>query len=452
MKADKPKVLVVDDDSVVRNQMKWALAEQYQVLPAEDRRSALDHFRKHQPAVVTLDLGLPPCRSDPSEGYLALSEMLQVDPLLKVIVITGQDENENALVAIGHGAFDFFCKPIDIEALKVVIGRAFYIYDVEARGRELRKGSQAQFFEGMIGKSAQMQKAFESIRRVAGSDAPVLIVGESGTGKEMAARAVHHLSKRSAGPFVPINCGAIPENLLESELFGHEKGSFTGAHAQRQGRIEAAQDGTLFLDEIGELDPPLQVKLLRFLQEGQLERVGGRKPLKVETRVICATNSDLRAAMAEGRFREDLYYRIGVVVITMPPLREREGDVRYLAETLMERLAAEQGKTLVLSRKALDAMEAHSWPGNVRELENRLRRAVIMAEGSQISADDLELGSPAMAHESLGLARAHEAVDREMVERALARNRGNLTRCAEELKISRPTMYQLLDRLGISRK
>ncbi len=449
---DRPSVLITDDDEYVRSQMRWALNAQYDVLLAEDRDCALELLRAHRPRVVTLDLGLPPCPSDPSEGFLALGEMLVFDPLLKIIVITGQGDQENAFTAIGRGAFDFFCKPVDLEALKVVIARAMFLYGVEDKRREQMSTDHSQAFQGMIGKSPQMEAVYDKIRKVAAAEAAVLIVGESGTGKEMAARAIHMLSSRKAGPFIPINCGAIPENLLESELFGHEKGSFTGAHARKEGRIEAAQGGTLFLDEIGELAPQLQVKLLRYLQEGAVERVGGRSPVKVDARVICATNMDLRAAMAEGRFREDLYYRIGVIVISMPPLRDREGDIRHLAESLLNQLAAEHDRALAFTTKAMDAMERYSWPGNVRELENRLRRAVIMAEGSQIAPADLELGGRAEAHQSQGLAKAREAVEREMIERALAKYRGNLTRCAEELKISRPTLYELIEKLGIARK
>lgn len=280
----------------------------------------------------------------------------------------------------------------------------------------------------------------------------MLIVGESGTGKELAARALHRLSARRDGPFVAINCGAIPENLLESELFGHEKGAFTGAHIQRQGRIEASQGGSLFLDEIGELSPALQVKLLRFLQEQQIERIGGRKTIQVDARVICATNADLRKAMAEGRFREDLYYRIGVVVISIPPLRDRQGDIPLLAKALLRRHIAEQKKTLTFNSKAMEAMEAHRWTGNVREMENRLRRASIMAEGSQITPADLELEAVQSKYDMMGMREAREAVERELIERALARNKGNLTRCGEELKISRPTLYEMIEKFGLARK
>ena len=449
---DKPRALITEDDEDVRNQMKWALVSDYEVFVAGDRPTALDILRNEHPQVVTLDLGLPPCPGDAQEGFLALGDILQIDPLTKVIVITGQGEKKNALQAVGQGAYDFFCKPVDLEALKVVLSRAVYVHQLECENRELLKSNRFESFEGMIGCSPQMKVVFDSIQKVATTDAPVLLVGESGTGKELAASAIHRLGARKDGPFVPINCGAIPENLLESELFGHEKGAFTGAHMQRQGRIEAAQGGTLFLDEIGELSLTLQVKLLRFLQEKQIERVGGRRLIEVDARVITATNADLRQSMADGKFREDLYYRIGVVAITMPPLREREGDVPLLAQALLQRLAEEQKKTLTLSRKALNAIETYTWPGNVRELENRLRRAVIMAEGNQITPDDLQLVGQNESVQSVGLFQARETVERDLIERAIAKNRGNLTRCAEELKISRPTLYELIERLGIARK
>jgi two-component system, NtrC family, response regulator len=297
-----------------------------------------------------------------------------------------------------------------------------------------------------------MQSVFQHISKVAATDAPVLISGESGTGKELAARAIHNLSARRNGPFVAINCGAIPETLLESELFGHEKGSFTGAHTQREGRVELANDGTLFLDEIGEITPLLQVKLLRFLQEHMIERIGGRKSIPVNARIICATNVDLRKAMAEGQFREDLYYRIGVVIIDMPPLRDRGNDVVLLAESMLERIAAEYKKTLTFSKKALQAIETYNWPGNVRELENRLRRAVIMIQGRQITNQDLSLDGPHTPYETMGLNKAREAIERDLIQRAIARNRGNLTRCADELQIARSSLYELIEKLGISRK
>jgi two-component system, NtrC family, response regulator len=449
----KPKILIVEDDEFVANQMKWALASDNEVFLAEDRASGLEILRKERPAVATLDLGLPPSPGDPTEGFLALGEMLQLDPMLKVMVITGQDENENALNAIGQGAYDFFCKPVDIESLKVVINRAVRVRELEMQNRERQaSGSDETSFEGMLGGCAKMKSVFENIRKVAATDAPVLLAGESGTGKELAARAIHRQSVRRSAPFVAINCGAIPETLLESELFGHEKGAFTGAHILREGRLETANRGTLFLDEIGEISSALQVKLLRFLQEHIIERVGGRRTISVDTRVICATNVDLRKAMASGRFREDLYYRIGVVTILLPPLRDRDSDITLLAEKLLQRISAEYKKTLTFNKKALRAIETYGWPGNVRELENRIRRAVIMVEGRQVTQQDLSLDGPFAEYEAMGLNKAREAVERELIERALARNRGNLTKCADELQIARSSLYELIEKLGIARK
>jgi two-component system NtrC family response regulator len=448
---DRTKILIIEDDEFVAQQMKWALAADYSVFLAEDRVSGLELVRREHPSVVTLDLGLPPSAGDTTEGFRALGEMLQSDPLLKIIVITGQDEQQNALEAIRQGAFDFFCKPVDMASLKTVIGRAAFIHELEKKNHQQPGGSEDSF-EGMLGKCPKMQSVFQSIRKVAATDAPVLISGESGTGKELAARAIHRLSARKNGPFVAINCGAIPETLLESELFGHEKGSFTGAHIQREGRLEAANKGTLFLDEIGEITPALQVKLLRFLQEHTIERVGGRRPISLDVRVICATNVDLQRAMAEGKFREDLYYRIGVVNISMPALRDRNGDIGLLAEHFLQRIAAEYKKTLGFNKKARQVLETYHWPGNVRELENRLRRAVIMAEGKQVTPQDLSLDGPYGEYEAMGLNKAREAIERDLIERAIARNRGNLTKCADDLQIARSSLYELIEKLGISRK
>jgi two-component system NtrC family response regulator len=449
---EKARVLIVEDDDFVRDQMKWALAAQYEVFMAEDRAAAMDICLREHPLLVTLDLGLPPSPGTAQEGFRALNEMLQFDPLLKVLIISGQGERENALAAIGQGAYDFFCKPVDLEALRIVLGRALNVYRLERERRERLKNHDAESFEGMIGRSPKMRSVFEQIRKVASSHLPVLIAGENGTGKELAARAIHRLSQRKTGPFIAINCSAIPETLLESELFGHEKGSFTGAHVQRQGRLEGAQDGTLFLDEIGELSLAIQVKLLRFLQDQTIERVGGRKPIYVDARVICATNVDLQKAIAQGKFREDLYYRIGVVIISLPPLRERNGDITLLAESILQRLAAEQEKSLTFSRKALEAIEAYPWPGNVRELENKLNRAVIMAGGKQVTPEDLSLVGPYAEYEAMGLYQAREAIERDLIERAITRNRGNLTRCAEELQIARSSLYEMIEKLGIARK
>src|SRR3989449_4816441 len=322
-----PVLLLVDDDEAIRTQMKWALSADYEIISAEDRVGAVENFKKKKPAVTLLDLGLPPRPADPDEGLATLAELKAVDEMAKVIVISGQGEKKNALEAVAAGAYDFLCKPVDPDELKLLLKRCIYLADLEREYRKAQEGQRANVFESMLGSSPQMQGVFAFIRKVATTDAPVLLLGESGTGKEMAALAIHRRSSRKDGPFIAINCSAIPENLLESELFGHEKGSFTGAHVQRKGRIESASGGTLFLDEIGELPALLQVKLLRFLQEQCIERVGGRKEIQVDTRVIAATNSDLTKALKEGTFREDLYYRLAVVVLRLPGLRERTGDI-----------------------------------------------------------------------------------------------------------------------------
>lgn len=454
---DKPRILIIDDDDELRTQMKWALNTHYDVLLAEDRPSGLEILAREKPAVVTLDLGLPPSPGDTREGFLALADMLQVDPLLKVLVVTGQNERHNGVEAISQGAYDFFAKPVNIDELRVVVDRAIHVQQLERERRDLyNKGiadaASGDSFDGMIATSKQMQPVFAAIEKVSATDVSVLIIGESGTGKELVARAIHRRSVRQGRPFVAINCGAIPENLLESELFGHEKGAFTGAHLQRQGRVEMAQGGTLFLDEIGDLPTALQVKLLRFLQDHTVERIGGRSSIHVDARVLAATNVDLGKAMASGRFREDLYYRLGVVLISVPPLREREGDLVLLARAFLQRHAETLRKELVFTPTAIKAIEFHSWPGNVRELENRIQRAAIMGENGRISPKDLGLTSTYSEPQGRGLSKAREAVERQMVESAIGRNKGNLTRAAADLGISRPTLYELIDKLGIPRK
>src|SRR5499427_6273019 len=447
-----PKLLIVDDDELICTQMKWGLSHDYEVFVAEDRQTALQTFRAERPQVVLLDLGLPPHIGTPEEGFATLSEILAQDSLTKVIIISGQGEKNSALQAIGAGAYDFLNKPVHLEELKVILKRTFHVANLERSYRELQHQVQEDTFEAMLGASPQMQRVFNSVRKVAGADAPVLVLGESGTGKEMVAQAIHRRSARKDGPFVAINCGAIPENLLESELFGHERGSFTGAHASRKGRIEMAAGGTLFLDEIGELPTLLQVKLLRFLQQQTLERVGGRQEIQVDARVIAATNADLKRAIAEGEFREDLYYRLAVVVIGLPPLRERNGDITLLAQDFLRRCATKRGKrNLSFTRDALRAMHEHTWPGNVRELENRVRRAVIMAERKNLSAEDLELGALAAAHQGGSLKEARETVEREMIEKALRKHSGKIAPAAVELCVSRPTLYELMEKLGIRR-
>ncbi|MDE3068166.1 MAG: PEP-CTERM-box response regulator transcription factor [Verrucomicrobiota bacterium] len=448
-----PELLIVDDDDEIRTQMKWALAEDYEILLAGDRAGALETFRATRPPVVLLDLGLPPQPATPEEGLAALAELLALDRQTKIVIITGQGEKETALRAIGAGAYDFLCKPVEMDEMKFLLKRCFHTAQLEREYREMQHLLQGDAFEGMLGASKSMQAAFETIRKVATTDAPVLILGESGTGKEMAARAIHQRSARKDGPFVAINCSAIPETLLESELFGHEKGSFTGAHVQRQGRIESAGGGTLFLDEIGEVPLPLQVKLLRFLQEQSLERVGGREEIQIDTRVIAATNADLKKSMASGAFREDLFYRLAVVQLVMPPLREREGDIRLIAQSFLQRYAAQARKAgLTFDRESLRALTAYPWPGNVRELDNCIRRAVIMAPGKRLTVQDLELPSTTALQRPITLKDARETVERELVQRALQKHSGKIAAAAAELGVSRPTLYELMEKLGIARE
>jgi len=448
----KPKLLIVDDDEEIRTQMRWALAADYEILPAGDRATAVESFRSERPPVVLLDLGLPPHPSTPEEGLATLSDLLAIDSLAKVVVITGQGEKEVALRAVGAGAYDFLGKPAEMGELKLLLKRCFHVARLEREYREMRQRLQGDSFEGMLGTSPRMQVVFDAIRKVATTDAPVLLLGESGTGKEMAARAIHQRSSRKDGAFVAINCSAIPETLLESELFGHEKGAFTGAHIQRKGRIENADGGTLFLDEIGEVPLPLQVKLLRFLQEQRIERVGGRQEIQVDTRVLAATNSDLKKNLGEGRFREDLYYRLAVVQIVLPPLRDREDDLPLLTQSFLQEFAAQNGKTgLAFRPEALRAMRLYAWPGNVRELQNRVRRAVIMSEGKRLTAQDLELALPATSAPGASLKEARESLEREMIQLALKKHSGKITAAAVDLGVSRPTLYELMDKLGIQR-
>ena len=448
----KTKVLIVDDDPEILAQMKWALGQQYDVLSAEDRAGALEIFKAEQPAVTLLDLGLPPRPNDCEEGLAALSELLGIDKSAKVIVISGQSEKTNALQAVGAGAYDFVCKPVDIQELKLLLERCIYVVQLEREYRKLQESVHAESFEDMLGGSPQMQGVFANIRKVAKTNAPVLLLGESGTGKEMAALAIHRRSLRKDGPFIAINCNAIPENLLESELFGHEKGSFTGAHTQRKGIMESAAAGTVFLDEIGELPPPVQVKLLRFLQEHRFQRVGGRQEIQIDTRIIAATNVQLKQAVTDGKFREDLYFRLAVVVIKLPPLREREDDAALLAREFLQRYAAQNDRTkLVFLPDALRAITRYSWPGNVRELQNRVKRAVIMASGSRLTAKDLELEQD-QDLAATTLKHAREQVEREMIEQALKRNSGKITSAAADLGISRPTLYELMEKLGIAKE
>jgi len=442
----KARLLIIDDDESILTQLRWGLAGDYEVLGAGDRAVAMSQFAARPAQVVLLDLGLPPLPATPTEGLGLLSDLLAEDAFCKVIVATGQSERESALEAIGRGAYDYLNKPIDMEELKRVLNRAFHVSQLEREHALLEERLAGCAFEGFVGASPAMEAVFGSIRKVAPTEAPVLLVGESGTGKELAARAIHNCSPRRSGPFVAINCGAIPENLLESELFGHEKGAFTGAVCQRIGHVEAASGGTLFLDEVGELSPALQVKLLRFLQDRCITRLGGHNEIQLDVRIVAATNSDLRDLIGGERFREDLYYRLAVVVLTLPPLRERGNDLRLLAQTFLRRFGADNGRRNVrFSRAALQAMECYHWPGNVRELENRVRRGVIMAEGRQISARELELDG--VHSKPMSLREARDRTDQMLVEQALRRNGGNVTGAARDLGVSRPTLYELISKL-----
>ena len=449
----KPRLLIVDDDEDIRSQMKWALVQDYDVSLAEDRASALLKYQEHHPIAVLLDLGLPPNPADSMEGFKTLNDILALDGRAKIIMITGQSEKNNALQAIGHGAYDFLCKPVDMAELIVILKRAIHVAQLEKDYYAMEQRLGPDSFEGMLGAGPLMQEVFAQIRKVATTDAPVLILGESGTGKEMAAQAIHRSSPRKNGPFVAINCGAIPEHLLESELFGHEKGSFTGAHVQRCGRIETAAGGTLFLDEIGELPSQLQVKILRYLQELYVERVGGREKIPVDARVIAATNADLKRAMQEGKFREDLFYRLAVVVFKLPPLRDRKNDVLLLAQSFLQTFAAQNKKeNQKFSQDALRAIQSYHWPGNVRELENRIKRAVIMSEGKWVTAANLELTDSTETNAVRSLKEAREGLESTMIRQALRRNNGNISKAASELGISRPTLYEMIDKLGISKE
>ena len=401
---------------------------------------------------MILDLGLPPFPNQPDEGMAILFEVLGRDRTAKVIIISGQGEKENALRAVGSGAYDFLSKPVNIDELAFLLRRCFYVAELEREHRELQRSLGGGGFEGLLGASQEMQNVFGVIRKVASSEVPVLLLGESGTGKEMAAQAIHRCSPRKEGPFFAINCSAIPDNLLESELFGHEKGAFTGAHVQRKGLVERAANGTLLLDEIGDLPLTLQVKLLRFLQEQTFIRVGGREEIRCDARVITATNADLKQAIVQGKFREDLYFRLAVVVIDLPPLRQRGDDVVLLAKEFLRRFATEAGNPgLTFTPEALASAQRYTWPGNVRELQNRIHRAVIMTEGKRISRVDMGLSEVANSHGAT-LRKARENIEREMIQQALRRNAGKISTSATELGISRPTLYELMEKLDIAKE
>jgi two-component system, NtrC family, response regulator len=449
-------LLIVEDDLALQKQIKWSL-DRFESVTASDRESALLQFRRHQPAVITMDLGLPPDPDSVSEGFKLLEQMLDIDANVKVIVLTGQNDQANALRAVALGAYDFLAKPFDPDVLGLTIDRAWRLFELQAENRRLQALQQPDALSGLLTRDPEMLRIARTVERVASSDATVLILGESGTGKEVLSQGVHTASKRN-GRFVAINCAAIPENLLESELFGYEKGAFTGASKTTPGKIESAHNGTLMLDEIGDLPHSLQAKLLRFLQERTIERLGGRQEIPVDVRVVCATHQNLKTLISEGRFREDLYYRLAEIVITIPPLRARNGDAALLAHAFLRRFAQEQRRTgLSFSDEALRAIELHPWPGNVRELLNALKRASIMADSDRLSCDDLGLPPPPTPGGAadgplagdLDLRTVREAAERQAIGAALSRANDNMVKAAEILGVSRPTLYDLMRRLAI---
>ncbi len=445
----KQKILLVEDDPGLQKQLKWSLSD-YELVVAADRDSAIAQLRRHEPPVVLLDLGLPPDVDGATEGLEALQQILSLAPATKIIVVTGNLDRSNAVRAIHLGAYDFFQKPFDPDVLTLMIARALHVHALEIENRMLAAKQRVSALQGLITSSEPMLKICRTVEKVAPANATVLLLGESGTGKEVLARGVHELSPRAGKRFVAINCAAIPDTLLESELFGYEKGAFTGATKQTIGRIEYANEGTLFLDEIGDLPMPLQAKLLRFLQERVIERLGGRGEVPVDVRVVCATHRDLAGMIREGSFREDLYYRLSEISVNIPPLRERPGDAVLLAQVFLDRYAREQGRNIRgFTADALSALEAHAWPGNVREMENLIKRATIMAEGNQITATDLGLDTGLTEPPAFNLRQAREEAERLAVSRALAHSSGNIAQAAELLGITRPTLYDLMAKIGM---
>ncbi|MAS40277.1 MAG: PEP-CTERM-box response regulator transcription factor [Porticoccaceae bacterium] len=443
--------MVVEDDPALQKQMRWAFGD-FETVLASDREGAIAQLRRHEPPVVTMDLGLPPDPDGVSEGFALLQEMLSLAPDTKVIVLTGQHDRENAVRAVGMGAYDFFAKPFEPELLTLTIDRAFRLHDLQQENVRL-KAESGSALDGVLTRDAGMLKMCRTVEKVASANnVTVALLGESGTGKEVLARGLHALSSRAKERFVAINCAAIPDTLLEAELFGYEKGAFTGAVKQTPGKIETADKGTLFLDEIGDLPMPLQAKLLRFLQERVIERIGGRQEIPVDVRVVCATHQNLKRLIETGSFREDLYYRLAEIVIEIPPLRERTGDASLLAHAFVKRFAEENGRgSMRLSDDAISAIEAHRWPGNVRELENSVKRAVIMADGNSVTAEDLGLDTVETDLDMLNLRQVREAAERAAVANVLSRVNGNIARAAEVLGVSRPTLYDLMNRFGMKK-
>ncbi len=452
MTTDKMRaLLIVEDDLALQKQIKWSL-DRFESVVANDRESALIQLRRHSPAVVTMDLGLPPDPDSVSEGFKLLEQILAVDADTKVIVLTGQNDRANALRAVAIGAYDFFAKPFEPELLNLTVERAFRLAELQAENRRLQAVHQPDALAGLMTRDPGMLRVCRTIEKVASSNATIMLLGESGTGKEVLARGLHQASPRKAGKFVAINCAAIPENLLESELFGYEKGAFTGAAKMTLGKIETANGGTLMLDEIGDLPISLQAKLLRFLQERTIERIGGRQEIAVDVRIVCATHQDLKALTKEGRFREDLYYRLAEIVINIPPLRDRVGDPALLAHAFVRRFAQEQSRSaMTLTEEAVRAIESHRWPGNIRELENCIKRATIMADGNQITREEVGFNPPESeeVEGSLDLRAIRDNAEKRAIIAALGRVNGNMVKAAELLGVSRPTLYDLMHRLGL---
>ena len=442
-------LLVVEDNPGIQKQLKWSF-EGYQVHLAGDRESALSQLKRHNIPVVTLDLGLPPDPANASEGLVALKEMLTLAPHTKVIVVTGNDDRANALAAISSGAYDFYQKPIDPDVLGLIVDRAYQLYELEEENRRLALAEGDSPLDGVLGASKAMLSACRLVEKVGPSEATSLILGESGTGKELIAQALHRLSPRKNKSFVALNCAAIPENLLESELFGYEKGAFTGAVKQTKGKIESASGGTFFLDEIGDMPMSLQAKMLRFLQERVIERLGGRETIEVDVRIVCATHRNLQQLIKDGGFREDLFYRISEIVIEIPALRERENDKLLLAQTFLQRFGDKSGRSFRgFSEQAREMIGSYEWPGNVRELENRIKRAVVLADNSQISLADLGFDEHSKLSESLNLRQAREQTEREVLQRALAIHDNNVTHASAAMGISRPSLYKLIEKLNL---
>src|SRR5688572_16725754 len=448
-RSDKPRLLVVEDDVGLQKQLRWSFDE-YEVLIAGSREEALAQIRRFEPPVVLQDLGLPPDAEGVAEGFATLKEILSLAPHTRVIVITGNADRDNAVRAVSLGAYDFYQKPLDPDVLRLIVGRAFQLHALEAQNRMLLQAQVRSPFEGFIATDDAMLRVCRMIEKVSPTDVSVLILGESGTGKELIARAVHAQSGRKDSRFVAINCAAIPETLLESELFGHEKGAFTGAAKQTLGKIEVASGGTLFLDEIGDMPLALQAKLLRSLQDRTIERVGGRQEIAVDVRIVCATNRDLQAFIAEQKFRQDLYFRIGEVTINVPPLRERAGGATVLAHAMLRKFGNVGGKSKRgFTEEATAALEAYSWPGNVRELENRVKTAMIMAETNLISANDLGLKESTESALLFNLKEVRTRAERQAIRQAMSITDGNVSRAAELLGVTRPTLYDLMEKYGI---